>query len=120
MEPALSDKPRLNYGRNFPYEIWLVSVGAAQGDVEALRAAEREEIEVLARDQGRSIEPEPEPEPHWYGAITEAMIQRAGGRPAANHAHRGDLLGPSQSISMSDRLGGIDYGAFLDRGGFKK
>jgi hypothetical protein len=102
----MSERP--NYGRNWRYEEWLITIGAAKGDIEALRAAEQEELEALARDKGHSIEPEPEPaSTSWLSNISPAMVARAGRRPAASHASRAELLGPSRSVSISDRF---DYG----------
>jgi hypothetical protein len=95
--------------RNYEYLIWLITVGAAQGDIAALRA---EWKAALAAD-GAEPEPEqPTSSTSWLSNITPALIDRAGRRSPVNHAHRGDLLGPSQSISMSDRFGGTDHGGF--------
>ncbi len=100
--------------RNFEYLIWLISIGAAKGDIAALRAEQK-----AALGAG-----EPEPEAgaaHWYSNITEAMIERAGRRPIASHATRAELLhGPSQSISTSDSFhGGTDDAAFINEGKFR-
>jgi hypothetical protein len=69
---------RPNRGRNFPYEIWLATVHGAPDDVIAeLRAAEQEELEALAVDNG-GIRPEPSPPSEsWLGNITESMIAKA-------------------------------------------
>jgi hypothetical protein len=101
--------------RNYEYEIWLISIGAAKGDIAELRAEQNASLGAAA------AEPEPGAAP-WYANITEAMIERASRRPAdRSYASRGDLLGPSQSISMSDRFqGGTDYGALLNHGVQKK
>jgi hypothetical protein len=121
----MSSEPRPNYGRNWRYEEWLITIGAASGDLEALRAAEREELEALARDKGCSIDPDPEPKSEpastsWLSNITPTMVARAGRRPAVSHASRAELLhGPSRSTSASDRFGGhiTDYGDLVSRGG---
>jgi hypothetical protein len=112
----MSDRP--DRGRNFPYEIWLATIHGAPDDVIAeLRAEEREELEALARDRDRSIEPESEPaSTSWLSSITPTMVARAGRRPAANTVHRAELLhGPSRSTPV-DTSGVTD---FTERG-FKR
>ncbi len=109
--------------RNYAYEEYLLKIGAAPGDIEALRAEWAEALRAEAAELGHP-EPEPEPEsgPTWLSNITPSMITRAGRRPAANTAHRAELLhGPSRSTSLSDRFGDhiTTYGDFLDRG-FKR
>jgi hypothetical protein len=56
----------------------------------------------------------------WLSNISDAMVERAARRPAdRSYAHRGDLLGPSQSISTSDRFGGhiMTHEDLVSRGG---
>jgi hypothetical protein len=95
--------------RNYEYEIWLVSIGAAKGDISKLRAEH-------AKENGC-----PEPEPagtSWYGAITPPMIDRAGGRPSPSHVDRAELIhGTPSPVGFQ---GGTDYADFLNRGGFRK
>jgi hypothetical protein len=117
MESSAMSERRPNYGRNWRYEEWLIAVGAAQGDLDKLRAEEREELAALAQDK-----PEPEPEASgssWLANLTPAMVARAGRKPAANYAHRAELLhGPSRSTPV-DTSGVTDYGTFVERG-FRK
>ncbi len=102
---------RPNYDRNFQYELWLATVHGAPASVIAeLRRLEAEEEAALARDKGEPEPPKPKrrskPKPrNWLKQITPGMVDRANRRPAASHASRADLLGPSQSISLSDRFG---------------
>jgi hypothetical protein len=114
----------MTISRNYEYELWMVTVGAAQGDVEALRAEWDEAIAADRAERGLGPEPEPEPEPSgsWLSNITPSLLARAWRprQPAASYASRADLLSPSRSVSISDRFGGTDYADHLDRGGFKK
>jgi hypothetical protein len=70
---------RPNYGRNFPFELWLATVHGAPDDVIAeLRRLETEELEALAVDNGVSSRPEPRPPSEsWLGNITDSMVAKA-------------------------------------------
>jgi hypothetical protein len=108
----------MTISRNYEYELWLLAIGAAQGDAEALRAEWDAAISADRAERGLGPEPdETEPESgSWLSQITPAMVARAGRRPTANTAHRTELLHGRPAPSTIDTGSAIDYAAFVERG----
>jgi hypothetical protein len=113
--PRLDARPLYAEGimtirKNYEYLIWAITVGAAQGDLAALRA----EWKAALRADG--AEPEPTSGSSWLSNITQSMVDRASRKPTANIAHRAELLHGRTGPSTVDTSGAVDYGTFIEKG----